>query len=740
MAVEHGNLPGDCPTLFHVARWRAADQPDKRAFTYLRDGDGDAAEISYGELDCQARSVAALLQQRARPGDRALLLYPSGQEFIAAFLGCLYAGVIAVPAYPPNPRLERTLTRLRAITADAMPGVILATERVAAGASGLADSDALFSGIPWLATDALPAGAEGDWREPAPDGDTLAFLQYTSGSTTTPKGVMVSNGNLMHNEALIQRAMALTAESVGVSWLPMFHDMGLIGAVLQPLYTGFRCVLMPPAAFLQQPVRWLRAVTRYRATVSAAPDFAYDLCVRQTSLDDRTTLDLGSWQAALNGAEPVRPETIDRFAAAFGPHGFRRGAFVPCYGLAEATLLVSGGPALTGPVILHADKSALAQGQVELSVGGPGEPEPGPGGQAQTRALAGSGQILRTQQVVIADPRTRRRSRAGKVGEVWVAGPSVAGGYWNSPAATDATFRARLAGTGEGPFLRTGDLGFIRDGQLFITSRLTDLIIIRGRNHAPQDIERTAEASHQALRPGCGIAFAVEDGGDARLVIAHELKLNYLSTDCEEVATAIRKAVAEEHGLHVHAVVLLRTGTLPKTSSGKPQRRSCRDQFLNGGLTQVGQSTRPAPHDTWPQDEHQADEDWGATDGEDAGGILDTLIGTGHDDRLPVLVAYLRRLIAAAAGAAAEQVPADQPFTALGLDSLRVLQLKQHVEAELAVTIPLADFLDYPTPADLAVPLLGELERGISAAWEQVAGLSDEEASTRLAQLAAEGK
>ncbi len=742
MTVEHGNFPGKCPTLFHVLRWRAACQPGQHAFTYLRDGEEDATGISYGELDRQARSVATLLQQRTRPGDRALLLYPPGLEFIASFLGCLYAGITAVPAYPPSSRIERTLKRLRSITADAMPGVVLATEHVVANASGLAASDPLFSGTPWLATDELPAGAEGDWREPAPDGDTLAFLQYTSGSTTTPKGVMVSHGNLMHNEALIRRAMSLTADSVGVSWLPMFHDMGLIGAVLQPLYTGFPCVLMSPAAFLQQPARWLRAITRYRAAVSAAPDFAYDLCVRQTSPEERAALDLSSWQTALNGAEPVRPETIERFAAAFGPHGFRRAAFVPCYGLAEATLLVSGGPALTGPVILHAGKQALAHGEVTITTGGgpADKPEPGTDGQTAGRALAASGQILPGQQVVIADPRTRRRSRAGKVGEVWVAGPGVARGYWNAPAPTSAAFGARLADTGEGPFLRTGDLGFIHEGQLYITSRLTDLIIIRGRNHAPQDIERTAEASHPSLRPGCGIAFAVDGGGDARLVIVHEVKLRHLSADCEAVASAVRQAVAEEHGLHVHTVALLRTGTLPKTSSGKPQRRLCRDQFLHGSLGQIGQSTRERPDDTWPEAGRPAAGDRGTAGREEDGGILAALLGAGSEDRLPMLVTYLRQQAAAAAGTAAEQAAADQPFTALGLDSLRVLQLKQHVETELAVTIPLADFLDYPTPAGLAVPLLGELERGISAAWQQVAGLSDDQAGARLAQLGAEGK
>jgi len=705
MTVEYANSISACPTLCHVLRWRAAQQPDRRAFTYLSGGEGDGTDICYAELDRRARSVAALLQQRTRPGDRAMLMYPSGLEFITAFLGCLYADVVAVPAIPPGPPLERTLTRLRAIAADSRPSLILATEPIVTAAADLAAADPVFSGIPWLATDAVPAGAERDWRETAPGADTLAFLQYTSGSTTTPKGVMVSQGNLMHNEALIQRGMASTPDAVCVSWLPMFHDMGLIGTVLQPLYTGFPCVLMSPTAFLRQPVRWLRAITRYRATISGGPNFAYDLCVRQIGPDDRAALDLGSWQVAFNGAEPVRPETIESFAAAFAPHGFRREAFFPGYGLAEATLQVSSGPALSGPVIVHVEKLAMTHGRVAVRAGRLAD------GPAATQALAGSGQIMPGQHVVIADPRTRRPSSPGTIGEVWVAGPSVAAGYWNSPAATDDTFRARLAGTDDGPFLRTGDLGFIHDGQLFITSRLTDLIIIRGRNHAPQDIERTAEASHPALRRGCGIAFAIEDGGDARLVIAHELRQQDVPADCEEVAAAIRKAVAEEHGLHVHTVVLLESGTLPKTSSGKPQRRSCRDQFLRDGLRWVGQSVSPAPDDGWLEAGRQP-----PGDGETAGsGILTALTTAGHDDRLPMLVTYLRRQLAAATGIDIEHVPADQPFTALGLDSLRVLQLKQHVETELAMTVPLPDFLDHPTPARLAVALLDELEHAINA-------------------------
>jgi len=701
----------DCPTIFHILRWRAEHQPQRRAYTYLRDGEADAADLTYGELDRRARAIAVAVGQRTRPGDRALLLYPSGLEFVAAFLGCLYAAVTAVPAYQPNPRLERTLTRLRAITADARPAVVLTTASLLSAASGLTASDPVLSKATWLATDA-EAGDAGNFRdEAAIDQGTLAFLQYTSGSTSTPRGVMVTHGNLMHNERQLQRAVSLTEDSVNVSWLPLFHDMGLIGAVLQALYTGFPCVLMSPTAFIQRPIRWLQAISRYRGTVSLAPDFAYAMCIRQINEAERATLDLSSWTAALNGAEPVRPDTLEDFAAAFGPCGLRREALFPCYGLAESTLMVSGGPILGGPVVLRAQEDPLRRGTVAVT-------------ENEGRPLASSGQVVPGSRVVIADPQTRARCPAGQIGEIWLAGPSVAAGYWESPAATEATFSARLAGPDEGPFLRTGDLGFLRDEQLFITSRLTDLIIIRGSNHAPQDIERTAQDSHSALRPGCGIAFTIEDGGDARLVVVHEVRLNRLGVDCEEVATAVRQAVTEEHGLDVYAVVLLKPGALPKTSSGKPQRRACRSQFLVGELRQIGQSVRqPAAA---PADEMAADR------------LLPALVSAEPPSRLPMLATFLRQQIAASVGGNADQVDVSQPFAALGLDSFKLLQLKERVESELAVTIPLERFLDYPTPAELAVPLLADLERSIDAAWAEVAGLTDEEVGVRLAQLTAE--
>lgn len=715
MSVEYSNPMTSCLTLFDLLRWRGIHQPGRRAFTFLLDGGDEEVHVTYEELDRRARAIGALLQRQAVAGERALLLYPPGLEYIAAFFGCLYAAIIAVPVYPPNPaRLERTLPRLHAIALDARPAVVLTTSSILPIATKLAAQEAAFANTTWLATDTLTGEEAAEWQVPTLHSDTLAFLQYTSGSTATPRGVMVSHGNLMHNESLIRRAFALTEQSVGVSWLPLYHDMGLIGNVLQPLYSGFPSILMSPADFLQKPFRWLQAITRYHATASGGPNFAYDLCINQITPEQRATLDLRSWNVAFNGAEPIRPETLERFAAHFEPCGFHREAFLPCYGLAEATLLVSGGPSSAHPVLVHAQKSALERNQVKVTF----QEE-----QGSISTLVGSGQVSSGQRVLIVGPETRTSCQPGQIGEIWVAGPSVAQGYWNSPRATEETFQARLADSDEGPFLRTGDLGVFQNEQLFVTSRLKDLIIIRGRNHAPQDIERTVETSHHALRPGCGVAFSVDILGEERLVVVHEVRRQYLSADSEEVAAAVRQAVAERHELHVYAVVLLKTGTLPKTSSGKLQRRACRDEFLRGSLQQVGESILT----------RQREE--GDDAGEAAGAALASLLEADPAQRLPLLASYLQQQVARTVGVPPSQVNADQPFMALGLDSLRMLELKQRIEMELGVEVPLEHFIDYPTITQLAALLLDTLEQRVGALWAEITLLTDDEVDVRLTQL-----
>lgn len=574
VSVSTSNDFSQAETLVAILRQRARLQENKLAYTFLLDGEVEKCELTYGELDRQARAVAAWLQAHGAKGCRVLLVYPSGLEYLAAFLGCLYAGAIAVPIYPP--RFNRTLQRLETVVADARATFALTTEKILSKLAPALEQLPKLQAINWMATDGIASELSDQWRDPGIDGNSIAFLQYTSGSTSAPRGVIVSHRNILHNQKLIQLGMEHTERSIVVSWLPFYHDMGLLGTVLQPLYVGFPCVLMSPMAFLQRPVRWLQAITRYRATTSGAPNFAYDRCVNKVTAEQRAELDLSSWDMAFNGSEQVHAETLERFTTAFAPCGFRLQTFYPCYGLAEATLVVSGGKKAFPPQVETFQAEALKQGFVV---------DDSPTAD-QTKKLVSCGHPLGDQKVVIVDPNSLTTCPSNRVGEIWVAGDSVTGGYFEQPEATMRTFGAHLADTGEGPFLRTGDLGFLRQGELFIVSRLKDLIIIRGQNYSPEDIEWTVEHSHPALKPHCGAAFTIEVEGEERLVIANEVGRDS-DLNAREISEAIRAAVAEEHGLRVETVLLLKSGTLPKTTSGKIQRRACREAFFAGALEYV---------------------------------------------------------------------------------------------------------------------------------------------------------
>lgn len=559
-----------------MLRHRAERQPDEVAFTYLVDGEREEVSITYSELDRKARAIGAWLEDRGLRGHRALLLYPAGLDFIAGFFGCLYGGVIAVPAYPP--RMNRSLDRIQAITADAEGQVALSTAAVMERVQPLLDQTPDLKQLRWLATDTVPLDWEHNWREPEIRTDTVAFLQYTSGSTGMPKGVVLSHGNLLHNCALICHGFEHTRSSRGMFWLPNYHDMGLVGGILQPLYVGRPNVLMSPIAFLQRPYRWLQAISRYRATTSGGPNFAYDLCVRKITAEQRSRLDLSSWKVAFNGAEPVRSDTIRQFTETFAPCGFNPEAFYPCYGLAEATLIVTGGFQSQPPVVRDFDADLLEQGQarqVEQAAG-------------DCRRLVGSGQRLPDQQIVIVDPDTLRPCPPGRIGEIWVSGPSVAQGYWQRHDETEQTFRARLREFPDLTFLRTGDLGFFDQDDLFVTGRLKDLIIIHGLNHYPQDIELTVERAHAGIRPGCGAAFTTEADGDSQLVVVYEVERRQRH-NYDQIAQAIRRSVSREHDLPLGTIVLIRAGSIPKTSSGKIQRNGCRLAYKHRELVIVHQ-------------------------------------------------------------------------------------------------------------------------------------------------------
>jgi acyl-CoA synthetase (AMP-forming)/AMP-acid ligase II len=582
-------------TLVKVLRWRALEQPEQRIYSHLVDGEKEGTHLTYAALDWQARAIGAMLQTHCAGGARVLLLYPTGLEFIAAFFGCLYAGVIAVPVPPPNPaQQQRTLPRLRAITNDARPSVALTTSSILSKMNGLFTQTPDLQTMRWLATDTLANTLAPEWQEPAVTSNTRVLLQYTSGSTTAPKGVMVSHGNLLHNSAHISKVFEITADTVSVTWLPVFHDMGLTNGIIQPVYGGRQCILMPPQSFLQRPVRWLEAISRYKAAVSGGPNFAYELCARRITPEQREMLDLSSWHAAYNGAEPIRADTMKRFAAAFASCGFRPSFFYPCYGLAEATLMVSGGLLEDEPVWCTTQAAALEQNRVVA----PSDR------QQSVTTVAGCGHAMPDTRIVIVHPESLTPCAPDVVGEIWVSGPTVAQGYWNRPEETACTFGACLADAGEGPFLRTGDLGFLKDGELFVTGRLKDLIIIGGRNLYPHDIELTVEQGHPAIRSACCAAFSVDVADEERLIVVAELERRYQPErhqlngaarshpngrplDVEEVTRAIRRAVAEEHDVRVHTVVLLRAGSIAKTPSGKVQRRACKASFLSGTLDQV---------------------------------------------------------------------------------------------------------------------------------------------------------
>jgi len=567
-------------TLVNLLRYRAQQQPEQVPYTFLVDGEKEKVSFTYEKLDQKARAIAALLQSMKAFKQRVLLLYPPGLEFIAAFFGGLYAGVTVVPVYPP--RGKQRMTRLQAIAKDAQATFALTTSSVITKLGEKFKEEPELAALQCIATDEIATDLADDWFFPEIANNSLALLQYTSGTTGNPKGVMVNHENLLYNSTLIYQAFEHTSNSRGVIWLPPYHDMGLIGGVLQPVYGNCSITLMSPESFLQQPFRWLKAISDYQATTSGGPNFAYDLCIDKITPEQRQQLDLSSWEVAFNGAEPVRAETIEKFSETFADCGFRKNAFYPCYGMAETTLIVSGGLKKEPPVIRYVQEQALKQNLIVTTTN---EDE-------DARAIVGVGHSKPNQKIVIVRPESLTLCLDGEIGEIWVAGRSVAGGYWRKPEETQQTFNAQLQNTKEGPFLRSGDLGFLLDGELFITGRIKDMIIIRGQNHYPQDIELTVENSHPALRSNCGAAFTVEIEGVEQLVIVQEVERTYLrQLDVDEVVKSIRQAVSEEHQLQVYAIALLKTASIPKTTSGKIQRRGCRVGFLNGSLDVVGDWT-----------------------------------------------------------------------------------------------------------------------------------------------------
>lgn len=566
-------------TLADILQEWASSRAERTLFSFPSEGDSPDLSLTCGGLDRLARSVAVQLQDAGAAGKPVLLLFPPGLDFIGAFLGCLYCGAIAVPSYPPPPsRKDRSAgSRLASIIEDVAPEFLLTTPALHPRVAMLFEETPVAYKPRILLLDCAAEDAGASWNKPDIFLKDTAFLQYTSGTTGRPKGVIISHGNLLHNLGLIHDALSITDEDSGVSWLPPYHDMGLIGGLMQPVYEGSPVTLLSPVAFLQRPFRWLDTISNTRATISAGPNFAYELCVRKITDEQKAQLDLSCWRAALNGAEPIRPTTLRSFTEAFAGCGFSPDAWSPSYGMAESTLYVCGGPAGTRPIAGRFDQSALEENRAVAVKDG-----------ADACEIVSCGEPPAGVHVVIADPELGSSCREGTVGEIWVRGASVGQGYWNNELQTAGAFRALLSGNDDGPYLKTGDLGFLYGGELYVTGRLDDLIVWEGRRITPQQLEHSVEASHPALREGASAAFTTGEFGNQGVYVVCEVEREAMvSLDTDATFTAIRHRVQIDHQTDLSGIVLIKMATIPKTSSGKIRRHACRNLYVAGTLDSI---------------------------------------------------------------------------------------------------------------------------------------------------------
>lgn len=580
-------------TLVDLMQQQAARHQDTPAFIFCPEGDIEEDRITYRDLDRRARAIAASLQRKGAAGQRVLVLCRPGVDSVAGLFGCFYAGAVAVPVDEHWP-----IRRIETVVPEAQARFALATAKtqakMKAAVGGLTDGS-----VTWLAMDDLDDDGA-TWVPQDVDKDTVAMIQYTSGSTGVPKGCVLTHGNYVSNLEAMRWALnppddapVLNSPVSGVSWLPQYHDMGFVGGILGTIYGGRTTVLMSPSAFLMRPIRWLQAISRFGATITAAPNFAYEACVKRTTAEQRAALDLSSLSIAVIGAGPISAETLQSFAEAFAPAGFRPEAFIPAYGLAEATLGVTGMSESPVPVVRHIDRTALSE---ELVVEVPADT-------AGAVPLVACGVQPENQQVLIVDSETRLRRGPDEVGEIWVSSPSVGVGYWGRPEETEHAFNAYLADTGEGPYLRSGDLGFFRGGELYVTGRCKDLMTIGGYSHYPNDIELTVQACHPALMPSRGAVFLLPTKRNApeHLAVVQEVHHHEaVGVDLDELIQSIRAAIRTHHGIDAQTVVLLKPMRIPTTTSGKIQRSACRDKYLAGELTALAQWQAPPSEDATP--------------------------------------------------------------------------------------------------------------------------------------------
>lgn len=665
-----------------VLKDRAVYSPEKLAYSFLvEEANGAFREelLTFAQLNSGAESLAAHLVNKDLFQERAVLFFQPGLDYIQSFFACLRAGIIAMPAYPPrsSKNNDRNLKRLLTIIHDAQPKLAITSASLFERTQKLFDSIPALAELQWVVVDdILTQDSPEPCTWPKVEPHHIAFLQYTSGSTSVPKGVVVTQGNLVANEAMIQQAFGTDETTTCVGWLPLYHDMGLIGNVIQPIYAGFSCHLMAPTTFLRRPYLWLDAISRHRAVVSGGPNFAYALCTEKITDEQLSQLDLSSWRVAFNGSEPIRSETLAEFSHKFAACGFDSAAHYPCYGLAEATLMVS---------VRHAqqwqqaefDEASLNSSLVQTPLSG-----------QKTRTLVGSGVVCEQERVLIVSPDNRQRLNDGQIGEVWVSGDHIAKGYWGQKTLTEEIFGAHTSDTGEGPFMRTGDLGFFHEGELYITGRLKELIILRGRNHYPQDIEHTVQSCHEALTQDAGAAFSLEHDGEQHLVVVQEVGRTWLrKIDTAELIDSIRRAVAETHEIHLHAVVLIKPVSLPKTTSGKIRRRECRRLFEEGLLHEVGGHRFSLEKQAEIIVQVPSAEQLDCGDAQAKEALLST---------------YVQSLIAKTLDVSIDEVALDGDVASLGLDSLAAIELISRIADDLGRHYPLENLLEGPSPRKIA--------------------------------------
>lgn len=664
-------------TLVEVIRAHACTRGSSPALTFVRALTEPPVTLSYTELDRRAHAIGSELFRRGRAGAPVIVVCPPGIDYVVALFGCLYAGAIAVPLPPPGrSSLSRALVRMRALLADSRAELALTTAHLS--------REWLDAGWPGAGEIELISVDDGDFELvdlPTNEPASPALIQYTSGSTSQPKGVLITHANLLQNERMIHAAGGFSPDDTGVTWLPPYHDMGLMGGILQPLFVGGHGVLLQTETFARHPLDWLSLITRYRAVATAGPNFAFDACVRAAARVGTEGIDLSSLKIVYCGAEPIRSASLAAFARLFAPRGFANAAFCPCYGMAEATLIISGGDPNAEPVVRQYAAEELERGRAELAENA-----------VPSRPFVGCGHALLDERILIVDPQTLTPLAPRQVGEIWVQSQSVALGYWNRPEETEQTFRA-FTSEGEGPFLRTGDLGFFDEGELFITGRLKDLIILRGLNHYPQDIERTVQGVDDALVTDAGAAFAIERDGSEQLVVVQELDKRH-GADANALMRRIPEAIRAEHDVTPFAVVLIKRGSMLKTSSGKVQRRATRDAYLRGEL-QITASWQIDAAEPAARDEQ-------AESTETVPPSRTRLRPVAASRRERAIVDWLRAHIAEKLKRDPLEIDTHEPLARYGIDSLAAAELTEALEQWLGRELPSTISYDNPTIASLA--------------------------------------